>query len=187
MSEDEILLQQIAAGDERAFHMLMSLYLPRFFRLAYRFLLSKADAEDVMQDCFLKLWRDAKDWAITMQNPRHFTSWFYKVVSNRCMDKLRQPKMVEIEEDSIQTSSFLFDQLGQVSPEKLTQQKEMEQHVAAALAKLPDRQRMAFNLCFYEGMSYNEAAEILGVTIKSLESLMIRARRKLKKRLLFLL
>ena len=84
-------------------------------------------------------------------------------------------------------SPFLFHQSGQLSPEKATQQKEMERHVQLALASLPDRQRMAFNLCFYEGLSYYDAAEILGVTLKSLESLMIRARQKLKKKLLFLL
>ncbi|MBL0338544.1 MAG: sigma-70 family RNA polymerase sigma factor [Rhodospirillaceae bacterium] len=187
MSEDEALLKRIEGGDEQAFQMLMSLHLPRFFRLAYRFLLSKADAEDVVQDCFLKLWRDAKDWPVIRQRPQHFTSWFYRVVANRCIDQLRQPKMVEIDEDLIHASPFLSHQSGQLSPEKATQQKEMERHVQLALASLPDRQRMAFNLCFYEGLSYYDAAEILGVTLKSLESLMIRARQKLKKKLLFLL
>src|SRR6266508_5272283 len=87
--DDHELLALIQDGNGQAFAMLVERHTERFYRLAYRYLQSKAAAEDVVQDAFLKLWENPAIW-----QPEHnskFTTWFYRVVVNLCLD-LRKRK-----------------------------------------------------------------------------------------------
>lgn len=170
---DESLMALVEKGDRQAFSHLLRRHSATFFRVAWRFVGDEGEAEDVVQEAFLKLWDKPDSY-----KPRpgvKFTSWFYRVVSNAALDRVRKRKRVAVNSDYV--DYVADDRAGQDSAL-------IEQHrrdaLEAAIAALPDKQKMALNLCFYEGVSNKEAAAIIGVKVKALESLLMRAKSNIK-------
>ena len=104
-----------------------------------------------------------------------FTTWFYRVVTNASIDRTRRSIRIV-------SGEKIFDHMpdGRKNAEHQMYEDETQRHLEAAIQSLPDRQRAALNLCFYEGLSNKEAAEILKVNIKALESLLMRAKTGVK-------
>jgi RNA polymerase sigma-70 factor, ECF subfamily len=173
--DDEELLVLIQNGSQQAFNVLVQRHTERFYRLAYRYLQSKEAAEDVVQDGFVKLWEDPGRWQAERNNK--FTTWFYRVMVNLCLDwqKRKKPLGLGDQEISIADDRATPD-IAVIDAEK---QKILEKEIAA----LPERQRTALNLCFDEGLSNQEAAEVMGLKLKALQSLIMRAKTTLKERL----
>ncbi len=173
--DDEELLALIQRGGQQAFSVLVQRHTERFYRLAYRYLQSKEAAEDVVQDAFVKLWEDPGRWQAERNNK--FTTWFYRVVVNLCLDWQKRKKPLELGDQEL---SIADDRdppdIAMIHAEK---QKVLEKEIAA----LPERQRTAMNLCFDEGLSNQEAAEVMGLKLKALQSLVMRAKTTLKERL----
>ncbi len=172
--DDHELLALIQDGNGQAFAMLVERHTERFYRLAYRYLQSKAAAEDVVQDAFLKLWENPALWQ--PERNSKFTTWFYRVVVNLCLDLRKRKGPVALDEEMP-----LIDDREPVDETmvKIQEQKALEREIAA----LPERQRMALNLCFDEGLSNQEAAAVMGVKLKALQSLVMRAKTTLKERM----
>jgi RNA polymerase sigma-70 factor (ECF subfamily) len=146
----------------------------RFYRLAYRYLQSREAAEDIVQDAFLKLWEDPARWQPERNNK--FTTWFYRIVVNLCLDWRKKKRPVALDENlPLADEREALDSMMMHAQE----QRMLEKEIAA----LPERQRAALNLCFAEGLSNQEAAEVMGVNIKALQSLIMRAKAALKERL----
>ena len=173
--DDEELLAVIQHGSQEAFSVLVQRHTERFYRLAYRYLQSKEAAEDVVQDAFVKLWEDPGRWQAERNNK--FTTWFYRVVVNLCLDWRKKKKPLELGD---QEPSIADDRTNpDIAMIHAQEQKILEQEIAA----LPERQRIALNLCFDEGLSNQEAAEVMGLKLKALQSLVMRAKTTLKERL----
>jgi RNA polymerase sigma-70 factor, ECF subfamily len=172
--DDHELLALIQDGNGQAFATLVERHTERFYRLAYRYLQSKAAAEDVVQDAFVKLWENPAIWQ-PERNSR-FTTWFYRVVVNLCLDAQKRKKPVALDEEIP-----LIDDREPVDETmmRIQEQKALEKEIAA----LPERQRTALNLCFDEGLSNQEAAAVMGVKLKALQSLIMRAKTTLKERM----
>lgn len=171
-SSDNELLQAIADGNHAAFTFLIERHHQMFYRVAFRFMQLRDDAEDVVQEAFLKLWERPDMWDSGKNNK--FTTWFYRVVVNLCLDKNKKKKPLQLAED--------YD----VGDERHTQEEELEQaqekqQVEAMIAELPERQRVALTLCFDEGLSNQEAAEVMQLSVRALRSLLMRAKDNLKK------
>jgi RNA polymerase sigma-70 factor, ECF subfamily len=172
--DDHELLSLIQDGSRQAFSVVVARHLDRFYRLAYRYVQNKETAEDVVQDAFLKLWEDPGKW----QPERHtkFTTWFYRIVVNLCLDWQKKKRPVELDEES----RFADDRESLDSEIiRMQEQQILEKEIAA----LPERQRTALNLCFDEGLSNQEAAEVMGLGLKALQSLIMRAKRTLRDRM----
>jgi len=173
--DDEELLALIQHGSQEAFSVLVHRHTERFYRLAYRYLQSKETAEDVVQDAFVKLWEDPGRWQAERNNK--FTTWFYRVVVNLCLDWQKKKKPLELGDQEL---SMADDRdLPDIAMIHAQEQKILEKEIAA----LPERQRTALNLCFDEGLSNQEAAEVMGLKLKALQSLVMRAKTTLKERL----
>ena len=127
-----------------------------------------------MQEAFIKLWEQPLAWNAERKVP--FTAWFHRVVINRCLDWKKKKKPVYLEDDSI-----IVDD--RESNEIALMRKQKQQWLDAQIAALPERQRIALNLCFYEQMSNQEAADIMKIRLKALQSLLIRAKTTLKEKL----
>src|SRR4030095_14529613 len=171
---DHELLALVQEGSGQAFSILVERHTERFYRLAYRFLQNKAAAEDVVQDAFLKLWENPTIWQPDRNSK--FTPWFYRVVVNLCLDLRKKKGAVALDNTMELTDDRESAVETLVRSEK---QRVLEKEIAA----LPERQRAALNLCFDEGLSNQEAAEIMGLNLKALQSLIMRAKTTLKERM----
>ena len=172
--EDNELLALVQDGSHPAFAELVKRHTERFYRLAFRYLQNKEAAEDMVQDAFLKLWEDPGKWQAD-RNAK-FTTWFYRVVVNLCLDWQKRKRPVELNEEMpLIDDRETADQAILRSEEQRVLEKE--------IAALPERQRTALNLCFDEGLSNQDAADAMGVNLKALQSLIMRAKTTLKERL----
>lgn len=171
---DEVLLERLAEGSHPAFQLLVERHAERFYRLAWRYLSQREEAEDAVQEAFLKLWERPEIWC--PGGDAKFTTWFYRVVANLCMDRQRKQRTLPLPEGFDLADSA-------ASQEENAIAGQAEAQLEAAIRALPERQQMALNLCFYEGISNKEAAEIMQVNLKALESLIMRAKNTLKEKL----
>lgn len=173
---DEDLMVRIKDGDHQAFATLVRRYSTMFYACAFRVSGNKDEAEDAVQDAFLKLWKNPKIW--DGGRGAKFTTWFYRVVVNTATDRLRKNKRLV-------SGTDMFDAMEDQSTAQDEAMVENEEQKALedAIQTLPERQKIALNLCFYEGLSNKEAAETLGVGLKALESLLMRAKAGLKQAL----
>ena len=171
---DESLMRLIRQGSHQAFAILVRRHTDRFFAGAYRMCGNTQEAEDMVQDAFLKIWQNPDIWKD--DRGAKFTTWFYRILVNANIDRLRKSQKI-ISDDTI--LPFIAD--AGPTPESQTAAGEEQKNIEAALATLPERQKTALTLCFYEGLSNAEAAESMGVKIKALESLLMRAKTGLRE------
>ena len=170
--DDQILLEAIAQGDKAAFTQFLERYLTAIVEFAQRYLGSRAEAEDIAQEAFIRVWRKAASWHPQGAPPR---SWLYRIAKNLCVDELRKRRK--------QTSLDENDELPatECTPERSMEQDDQAAAINKAFAMLPERQRTAIILCAQQGLSNKEAAIVMGVSIDALESLLSRGRRKLRE------
>lgn len=171
--DDLACVQRVGRGDQRAFRELVDRYLAAITRFALRTLGDRAEAEEVAQETFLRLWTAAADFEPHAQ-PK---TWLYRIARNQCIDRIRKRRAhgqeVELQERAA----------GEDRPSALLLRKQLAAQVGEALATLPERQREAITLVHYEGLSGAEACEVLSVSAEALESLLARGRRALREQL----
>jgi RNA polymerase sigma-70 factor, ECF subfamily len=169
--KDEELILAIQKGTHEAFNSLVKKHSGKFYSIAFRLTNNKEQAEDIVQDCFLKFW--IKPSHFDLKKKIKFTTWFYKVISNASFDlKRKVAKLTELPEDLKYQGEDI---------ETILDKEEFQIILWNFINNLPERQQLALNLCFYEGISNKEAAEIMEINIKALESLLMRAKDKLRK------
>jgi len=160
-------------GDRAAAARLIARHGPKLLSVARRMLGGDGEAEDAVQDVFLKLWTHAARW---QPGRAKFETWLFRVTLNACYDRLRRRGMAPLEE-AAETPD------GSRPADEMIDQAALAQAVEAALAALPERQRAALLLCHFQGCSNAQAAEIMGLSVEAVESLLARGRRGLKVRL----
>ncbi len=169
---DEALMQRVKAGDHGAFSVLVQRHSQRFYACAFRMCHNPELSEDVVQEAFLKLWQRPEIW--DADKGAKFTTWFYRVVTNQAIDARRK---IKSSEGSNILDLMADDNADQHQDLEVLQQQEQ---IERAISDLPERQKTALSLCFYEGMSNREAAEVMDVGVKALESLLMRAKAGLR-------
>jgi RNA polymerase sigma-70 factor (ECF subfamily) len=170
---DEHLMLRVGRGDGEACRALVERHLGRVVALAARVLGSAAEAEDVAQEVFTRVWTSAGSWR---PGAARFTTWLHRVALNLCLDRLARRREAPLESAPEPVDPG-------PTPAARLEEAEVRQRVGREIAALPERQRVALALCHYEGLRNIEAAEIMGVTVEALESLLARARRTLRVRL----
>lgn len=180
---DNELMKRVAKGDDEAFKLLFERHNRLAWSVIYRQLGNVAAAEDLVQEAFLRVYRAAPQYEPSAK----FSTWLFTVVTNLCLNYKRDRardrlRLVGSEEDE---QGNALDQLAAVEPDEHEQddRQKRTQAVKDAIAGLPENQRMALILSRYEEKSYEEVAEILGVTVAAVKSLTSRARTTLKEKL----
>ncbi len=168
---DEALMGRIRAGDRPAFTLLLDRHLKAVAGFSYRMLMDAAEAEDVAQETFLRLWRYRDKWRPEAQ----LRAWLYRVARNLCIDRFRRREVV--------TDQIPEQEDPRGGPAADLQRSQMSRLLNNAMKLLPERQRAAITLVYHQELSNIEAAGILGVSVDALESLLSRGRRGLKNRL----
>ncbi len=174
--DDNALMALVAQADQRAFQRLMSRHLAKTVRLAARMLGSDGLADDVAQEAFMRVWKHAPNWQDAEKKGARFTTWLYRIVLNLVIDEKRKNRFSSIDDIAEPVDEKMNAEGGMQRDEKAVR-------VRKAIAELPERQRAAFVLCFQEEYSNREAADMLNVSVKALESLLVRSRRTLRETL----
>lgn len=170
---DCALMRRVAAGDGAALEVLAARHTPMLYALAWRMLGDSAETEDIVQEAMVKLWVGAQSWTPLGGG---LGGWLRRVATNLCIDRQRKRAFLadcEVPEqaDDAPAADVLMDQQSRADG------------VARAMQALPDRQRAAIVLTYHQGVPNAEAAAILGVGVKALESLLVRARQRLSQSL----
>jgi len=153
----------------RAYRELVGRHLNRSVKIAERVLGNRQDAEDVVQETCLKIWREAPHW-----KPRaKFSTWLYRVLLNACLDRKR--KVVPIMTDDLEG---IIDH--HPIAEDLMMGRQRSEGVRVALEQLPVRQRAAIVLNYYEEMSNQEAADSMGIGLGAFQQLLFRAKQNVR-------
>lgn len=170
---DGTLMQRVAQGDADALAIIADRHTHMLYGIAWRMLGDPSEAEDVVQEAIVKVWVGAKGWSPVGGG---LGGWLRRIATNLCLDRKRKSKFVADGEvpdraDDSPAADVMIDEQRRAAS------------VAAAMQELPDRQRAAIVLTYYEGVSNAEAAAALGVGVKALESLLVRARQGLSRSL----
>jgi RNA polymerase sigma-70 factor (ECF subfamily) len=180
-AEDIRLMGLVGAGDDRAFEQLVERHQRLVVGTVGRMLGSGSDAEDIAQQVFVRVWKNAERY-----EPRaKFTTWLLKITRNLVFNELRRrsrhpqvPLQSELEEEE---RPLKDDQA--VAPDASLLEHELQEAVDAAIANLPETQRMAVILRRYDELSYEEIAETLDQSVSAVKSLLFRARTELREKL----
>jgi RNA polymerase sigma-70 factor (ECF subfamily) len=177
---DEELVARARAKDFAAFEKLLDRYEDRIFRLAYRFVRNETDAKEVLQDTFLTIWRKLD----TFKGDSQFSSWLYRVAANAALMRLRaQRRHPEVSTEDLPIG--YLDNYGQLPPQTENwakrpddelQSEELRQHIQAAVDGLPEIYRTVFLIRDVEGMSTEETAEVLQISVPTVKTRLHRAR-----------
>jgi RNA polymerase sigma-70 factor (ECF subfamily) len=180
----EELMARIAEGDEDAFEILVNRHQTSVLNLIYRFIGDRTQAKDLAQEVFIRVWQAARSY----QPKAKFTTWVYRITANLCVNELksaRRKKWFSFNRSDKDGEHTFEETLADSAPssEDLLLEKERSRRISDALQSLPENQRMALILKRYEGLSYQEIAQIIGCSVSAVESLLVRAKRTLQEKL----
>jgi RNA polymerase sigma-70 factor (ECF subfamily) len=183
---DKELIQKIAAKDHAAIKALVDRYQALVINTCYNLLGNRQDAEDVAQEVFFQVYKSAKRF----RQEAKLSTWLYRIAVNRSLNFIRDNKRFRWLES---LSSLLEGEHQRVSdvstsnsdrPDVALEEKEQNVIAKKAIDSLPEKQRAAFVLHKYEGLSYQEIAEVLQRSLSSVESLIHRAKLNLQRKLI---
>lgn len=146
--EDEQLVRAFKSGDEKAFDRIFSKYHVSIYSICYRYTKNEADAHDLTQDIFIKIYRNLRKFNMRSK----FFTWVYRIAVNTCISFKRRKHEPHYTLES------------EVQVEPIGERIQMRVAIDDALMKLPERQRMTFILRHYEGYTYDEIGGIMGIT-----------------------
>lgn len=181
---DVALMLRVAKDDTLAYQELLVKYEPRLRRVLRQVVNSESQAEDLVQDVFLRVWRARARY----QPAAKFSTWIFHIAHNVASNALRDGRRRK----EFQTSGSEDDEMGPVGLEQMAMattgvmpvrrmdKAERAEMVRMAIEALNERQRMALMLCKFEGLSYQEIAESMGLSVQAVKSLLSRARVNLK-------
>jgi RNA polymerase sigma-70 factor, ECF subfamily len=184
VKEDEpVLVAAAQAGDIVAFETLMGRYERKILRLAQNITQNREDAEDVMQEAFLKAYEHLSGF----QGNSRFYTWLVRIAVNQALMKLRKrrPNQVSIDEE-VNTGEDLIPREIEdwgPSPEDRYKQTELSDILSEVIADLEPSFRIVFQLRDIEELSTEETAEALGLSVPAVKSRLLRARLKLRQKL----
>ncbi len=172
-ADDDALMARVLRRDAAAFRVVVDGHARMLHRIAYRMIGDASEAEDLAQEALTRLWQHAGRW---QAGGSGIGAWLTRVTMNLCLDRLRRRRFASDEAVPERADD------APLAP-ALIEAEEERQRVVAAIAALPDNQRAAIVLTYYEDQPNAAAAESLDMNIKAFESLLLRARGALKRAL----
>ena len=164
-SAERIMVMAALAGDDEAFETVIRTYSRRVYVVAYAIVQDVSEAEDIVQDTFLKAHRQRG----TLRDPEKFPAWLLTVTRNAARDRLRRRRP--------QAGAETFDTLVDpaVTPGSALEQEERQTHLRRALATLPEEHRTALTLRYLEGLDYRAIESAMGLSNGALRGILGRA------------
>lgn len=173
---DEQLINKILSGDTSAFKTLMEKYQLRVFRTAMGFVHSKEDAEDIVQDIFMKVYQSLASF----KGESEFMTWLYRITVNMSINFVNRNRKNRLFQS---LEGVLYRPSGEKTPLELLEVSERDRRIRNAIDSLPEKQRMAFVLSKYEELPQKTIASVMNTSEGAVEQLLQRARNNLQKKL----
>ncbi|HBF67620.1 MAG TPA: RNA polymerase sigma factor SigW [Candidatus Magasanikbacteria bacterium] len=172
---DEAIAQKVQKGDQEAFGVLVDRYLPKMTRYAKKFLFSHDDAQDVVQEVFIKAYTNIQSF----DTNRAFSSWIYRIAHNEYINALAKKKHISLITLNLDT---LFPTLrSSTQPDIDLNKKEMERALNASLKHLPVKYREPLVLYYFEDLDYQHIADVLHLPVSTVGVRLSRGKALLKK------
>jgi len=165
------LIESCIKGDVHAFRELVEKLQMYAYTLAFRILLNDEDAKDAVQDSFIKVWKNLGSY-----NRKYlFTTWMYRIVVNTCLDRLKEVKK--------RSEAYLENSNESSSNEDSNGNRELAKQIRLLSKGLPEKQRIIFILNDLQGLSLDEASEVLNMPKGQVKSNLYYARKSIKEKL----
>jgi RNA polymerase sigma-70 factor (ECF subfamily) len=177
MQTDAELVQRVKDGDDEGFRLLVERHSRAIFRSAYRITGNSADADDVVQETFLRAYRAIS----TFDSRAALTTWLHRIAVNCALDLIDSRRRRENRIDAAEDLSLIAS--SSAAPDRVALGAEMQQAIAAAMDALTGNERTAFVLRHFEGMPLEEIGQILGIRLNATKNTVFRAVRKLRQQL----
>jgi RNA polymerase sigma-70 factor, ECF subfamily len=180
VNDDSDLLKSFKNGDENAFTIIMNRYKARLINAAFTFMHDKDEAQDIVQETFVKAYFKLKDFH---ENSALYT-WLYKIMYNNCISRLRKKKMVSFfskDEDTGEENKMMDFPSDGPSPYDEVERKSILNAVNGALEKLPTKQRMIFAMKQFDGLKHEEISQIIGISEGAVKASYFHAVNKMKE------
>jgi RNA polymerase sigma-70 factor (ECF subfamily) len=174
---DQELVERARGVDDDAFRLLVDRHSRSIFRSAYRITGNAADADDIVQEAFLRAYRALG----TYDGRATFTTWLHRIAINCSLDLIDSRKRREGRIDADGDLSTIPSR--DASPDRVVLGAEMQRAIAAAMAELSGNERTAFVLRHFEGMPLEEIGQILGTRLNATKNTVFRAVKKLREQL----
>lgn len=185
MQHIETRLAKLARnGDRHAFAELVDLYKDKLFHLAYRMLGNAQEAEDIVQETFIRVYKNLKRYDSTHK----FSTWIYRIASNLCIDRLRKKRHTSYSLDADMKEGEGLDGYSMLaaddaSPEDQLALSETQQQIRQAIEKMPEKYRTVIILRYLQDLSLKEISDILDMPVTTVKTRVHRGREYLRKRL----
>ncbi len=167
--EDDELVRLLSTGDASAFRSIVEQHIGPITSYVTRMSNQSRDTEDIVQETFLRLWTHRNSFDASKGS---MSTWLHRIAHNLVVDTARKKKP---------ELADTLDEMPTPGPDRSLESLSLQSKIAAALSSLPERQRSAVVLNHYQGLANKDIAEILGVSVSALESLLARGRRTLKE------
>jgi RNA polymerase sigma-70 factor (ECF subfamily) len=174
---DNELVDRVRGGDDEAFRVLVERHSRSIYRSAYRITGNAADADDVVQETFLRAYRAAGSFDARAS----FTTWLHRIAINCSLDLIDSRKRRDHRINDGEDLSLLAST--DASPDRIVLGTEMQRAIAAAMDELTGNERTAFVLRHFDGMPLEEIGQILGTRLNATKNTVFRAVRKLRQQL----
>ena len=185
MSNQDNFIERLKKGNESAFSELLDEFQQKVFHTCISFIPNKEDAEDVVQEVFLEVYRSIHKF----KGDSKLSTWIYKISTNKCLEFIRKKNAKKrfAFMQSIMGNEVPLDKTNFFTefnhPGILLENKEKTETIYLAINSLPESQRVVFTLAKLDGKSYQEIVDITGKSLSSVESIMFRAKKNLQKKL----
>ncbi len=177
------IVSEIQNGDKDKFTILVNTYKESVFRIALGYMHSKADAEDIVQDVFIKAYQAIGSF----KGNSEFSTWLFRITVNTCLNAISKKVRGSFIQRTEETISKLFNvRSHEKNPEETMVKSELDKAIRKAIESLPKQQKTAFTLRRYEDLYQSEISKIMEISEGAVEQLLQRAKANLNKKLDFL-
>lgn len=163
-------------GDEQAFELLFHKYFTRLCAFSNKFLNNPAEAQEVAQDVFIRIWEERK----LIDPDKTLTGLMFKIAQNKCLNKIRRSKLFT---EYAAIYKYVYVENREFSSEKSLLGSELESNIEEAIEKLPPRCKKVFEMSRIDGLKYKEIAVVLNISIKTVEVQISKALQHIRKEL----
>ena len=178
MQQDIVnIIEEVKSGNRMAFKYLVEEHQQYAFNIAFKVLCNEEDAKDVVQESFIKVWKNINSFNVKMK----FTTWMYKIVINNAIDKLRSTRRMKM--FNIENASESLYHVEKLSPDVQLENSELGNIINLISEELPEKQRLVFVLRDIQGFDSDDVEKFLAMTSTSVKSNLYNARKLVRKKL----